>query len=245
MKLSDKKKIKLALKELYAAPEQQQKKEFLSSIRLSKRISGIQVVLAQLFYIRKLVWIFSAALAGMVIWFSRFVSMETMWLVSACIPFIAMIGVSENMRSVTYGMSELEMVSRFSIKSIIFARMTAIGMFHLILLLAINAVVVRSSGELDFFMSGVYLFVPYLMTTSVSMYVTRKLRKREVNYVCMGIAIIVAAVDFVLKSMMPLIGYEKESQGCWVFLFLVLIVCTMTEYLKIFFGWRKFYGAFG
>lgn len=229
MKHSDKKYIKSALKEIYAAPEPLKKREFLRDIK-PLRISNTEFIMLQILYIRKFVWIISAALIGMLAWLSGYVSVEILWPVTACMPFVAMIAVSENMRSNVYKMAELEMASRFSLKSIIFARMSAIGIFHLILLL-ILVVFTGINTDLNFFKVGVYLLVPYLMTTVVSMHVSRKLRGNEVNYVCMGIAIMVAAVDAVLQGMMPFIT-DSRCFKYWVMVLLVLIICTVVEYRK-------------
>jgi len=229
MKHSDRKYIKSAFKEIYAAPEPLRKSEFLRGIKPSG-ISNTQFIMSQILYIRKFVWILSVVLIGMLTWLSGYVSVEILWPVTASMPFVAMIAVSENMRSNTYKMTELEMASRFSLKSIIFARMTAIGIFHMILLL-ILAFFTGANAELDFFKVGVYLLVPYLMTAVISMHVSRKLRGNEVNYVCMGIATIVAAVDAVLQGMVPYIT-DGKCFKYWIMVLVVLTVCTVMEYRK-------------
>ncbi len=230
MKLSDKKYIKAALKEAYKAPEPAKKNEFLRDIRPSAASNTRFMLSQQILYIRKFVWILSAVLIGALIWLSKYVRVEVMWFITACMPFVAMIAVTENMRSNAYKMAELEMAARFSLKSVVFARMTIIGIFHMLLLLALVFFTGRNT-ELSFIRAGVYLLVPYLMTTVVSMQVARKLRGNEVNYVCMGIATIVAAVDALMQGMVPF-AVTNECFVYWVLVLAVLIVCTIIEYSK-------------
>ena len=52
---------------------------------------------------------------------------DVLWIISALIPFIAMSILTENARSGIYLMAELEMAARFSLKSVILARMEILG----------------------------------------------------------------------------------------------------------------------
>jgi len=230
VRLSDKKYIKAALKEVYEAPEPENRKAFFRNVRISRAGSTRFMLSQQILYMRKFVWILSVALIGVLVWLSRYVSVEIMWPITACMPFVAMIAVTENMRSNAYKMAELEMAARFSLKTVVFARMTILGGFHLLLLLVLVFFTGRNT-ELSFLKAGVYLLVPYLMTTVVSMHAARRLRGNEVNYVCMGIATIVAALDAVMQGMVPF-ALTDECFGYWVLLLVVLIVCTVIEYCK-------------
>ncbi len=229
MKLSEKKYIKAALKSAYEAPGPSRKQEFLRGIRVS-RVSNISFMLSQVSYIRKLVWVLSVVIIAFLIFLSKYASVDVLWPVTACMPFVAMIAVCENTRSNTYRMAELEMAARFSLKSIVFARMSIIGMLHLILL-CILALFTGKNAATSFFQTGVYLLVPYLMTTVISLHAARKLRSNEVNYVCMGIATIVSVLDAAVQGTFPLVT-SKEYFVYWALLLAVLVVFTIIEYSK-------------
>ena len=56
------------------------------------------------------------------------------------VPFLVMLSVTESMRSYRYGMEELELSARFSLKSIVMARMLMLGIGNLAVLIAIAGV---------------------------------------------------------------------------------------------------------
>lgn len=223
MKLSDKKNIKAALGEAFEVPAPERKREFLRSVKMP-RISNAAFMLSQVAYIRKLTWVLSVAIIAFLVFMSRYVSEDLLWAVTACMPFVAMIAVSEDMRANIYNMAELEMATRFSLKSVVFARMGIIGAFHFVLLLVLMLFAGHNTS-VSYAQTGVFLLVPYMLTAVVSLGVARRLRGAEVNYVCMGIAVIVCVLDISVQSMLPVIC-GGEYFIYWV-LFLVLLIAVM------------------
>ena len=229
MKLSDKKNIKAALGEAFEAPAPERKREFLRSVK-KPGISNASFMLSQVSYIRKLTWILSAAIFAVLIFMSRYVSADLLWTLTACMPFVAMIAVSENMRSNIYNMAELEMTTRFSLKSVVFARMAIIGAFHFVLLVVLM-IFAGHNASVSYAQMGVYLLVPYMMTAVISLGVARRLRGAEVNYVCMGIAVMVCVLNVAVQSMLPVIC-GGEYFVYWVLLLVLLIAVTAVECFK-------------
>jgi len=223
MKLSDKRNIKAALNEVFEAPAPERKREFLRSVR-KPGISNASFMLSQIPYIRKLTWILSAAIFAVLIFMSRYVSADFLWTLTAWMPFVAMIAISENMRSNAHNMAELEMTTRFSLKSVVFARMGIIGAFHFALLVVLMFFA-GHNASVSYAQVGVFLLVPYMMTAVISLGVARRLRGAEVNYVCMGIAVMVCVLNVMVQSMVPVIC-GGEYFVYWV-LFLVLLIAVM------------------
>ena len=112
--------------------------------------------------------------------------------ISAFVPFLALSVVAENSRSLRYGMEELELSSRFSLKAIVMARMGVIGLGNLMLLLILAAFVWRRSSLLT---AGVYLLLPYLLATFLNLMLVRKVSGKESIYSCLGITILASAAS--------------------------------------------------
>ncbi len=92
-------------------------------------------VLAQAAYIRKWVWVISVILLGALADIAARWPREALWVAAGMMPFLALTAMQEHLRSSMYNMTELELSTRFSVKSILLARMGLLGSFHLILLL--------------------------------------------------------------------------------------------------------------
>ena len=229
MKLCDKKNIKAALSEVFEAPAPERKREFLRSVR-KPRISNVSFMLSQIPYIRKLTWILSVVIFAVLIFMSRYVSEDLLWALTACMPFVAMIAVSENMRSNIYNMAELEMTTRFSLKSVVFARMGIIGAVHFTLLVVLMFFA-GHNASVSYAQVGVFLLVPYMMTAVISLGVARRLRGAEVNYVCMGIAVIVCVLNITVQSVVPVVCGE-EYFVYWVLLLVLLVAIMAVECFK-------------
>lgn len=88
-----------------------------------------------------------------------------------------------------YGMEELETASRFSRKSVLLARLCLIGTFHAVLLLALTLLLGGSQG-LSLGRTGAYLLAPYLLTAWGSLWLSRRLRGREVLYGATALAVL-------------------------------------------------------
>ena len=79
--------------------------------------------------------------------------------------------------------------SRFSRKSVLLARLCLIGTFHAVLLLALTLLLGGSQG-LSLGRTGAYLLAPYLLTAWGSLWLSRRLRGREVLYGATALAVL-------------------------------------------------------
>ena len=121
------------LKLAFEAPMPLKKRQFLRTIEPSG-MNMFEFLISQLGYIRKWIWgvsllIFSVSLIG-----SVFLSVEMLWIISAMTPLLALIIVAESGRSEYYTMAELELATRFSLRSVILARLTILGLENAVLL---------------------------------------------------------------------------------------------------------------
>ncbi|MDE7222847.1 MAG: hypothetical protein K2O34_03570, partial [Acetatifactor sp.] len=128
-----------------------------------------------------------------------------------------------------YNMTELELSTRFSVKSIVLARMGLLGSFHLLLLLLLLPFLV-TCGQKGIWQTGVYLLVPYLMTTFLSMAWVRRVRGRESLYLCLGVAVVVSSLQVVGSNAGD--WYRGQLLPWWLLALVLLLAGNIWEYYQ-------------
>ena len=223
--MSIKKQEKEMLKQVFAVPEPKRKKAFLRTLP-RQEASLWNLFLSQTAYIRKWVWAVSFLLFGSVVWLAQYTEQECIWVLSAVMPFGALLLILEFARSTAYGMAELEMTSWFSLRTVLLARMSMLGAAQLLGL--IPAAIVLGTQLLK---SGVYILVPYLLTAVLGFMVVRHLPGRENMYVCGCISGGVCALGPILRLYVPEL-YGAERVVWWLLAAVVLVAVLMREYGK-------------
>lgn len=221
--------MKRILEEAFSAPEPKRKKDFLKKTG-QPQISTFSFLLSQISYIRKRVWVVSVLIAVLAITSIHHVGQDCIWVTSAMMPFIALCAVTENARSAMYCMAELEMASRFSLKSVILARLGAIGLLHAVLFCTVVPFVGKNA-LLSFVQVGVYLLVPYLLTSVLGLAAVRKVRGKETIYICMGISVMVSYLNLLVREIIPGL-YEKKQFIWWCIFAICLFIKAWSEYKK-------------
>lgn len=219
------KREKELLEQAFSVPAPKKKRAFLHT--LPKQEAGLgALVLSQAAYIRKWVWAASLLVFGLVVFLAQYMELDIIWMLSAIMPFAALLIVMEFAKSSAYGMSELEMTSRFSLRTILMARMVMIGAVQLMgVLLTIpvaGPVILRS---------GVYLLVPYLLTAVLGLAAVRRLPGKEGMYVCGSISTLMCVICPLSEQFAPVL-YEAQNFVIWVLAAVVLMVCLGKEYRK-------------
>lgn len=232
-----KRELKKALIELYEAPIPQKKQAFLKQIR-EPGISNRQFFLLQAGYIGKWVWLVSVIIFLGALFCGYYAEKNVLWVISAMMPFLAVTLITENIRSELYGMSELEMSSRFSLKSVLFARMGIIGMVHLVILCFAVGFGGSQSGS-SLFCVGVYLLVPYLLTDVIGLWIVRKIHGKEAVYASFGVAVLIMLLPILDNCMFNTL-YQPGVFGWWVALLIVLCVRAVSEWKKRIDGTEEF-----
>lgn len=218
--------MKRALREAFEAPVPLEKERFLKRIPCAQ-INHVQFMLLQAAYIKKWVWVVSAVVFGIALREACFVGKDIVWGVSSMMPFLALSITTENARSAAYGMEELEMASRFSLRSVVLARLGILGVFHLFLLFLLASLSLPNSVH-TLLQTGVYLTVPYLLTTASGLAVTRRFHGKEAIYVCMGIAVGVSGIYMMADGSAAFL-YKTEYFPCWLATLIALIAVLSAE----------------
>ncbi|MDE7017451.1 MAG: hypothetical protein K2P65_07715 [Lachnospiraceae bacterium] len=221
---------KRELEKAFEAPKPMNKKAFLAQLPKAQ-IGYREFMFYQIAYMPKRVWLISASIFGISLYGAWFMQRSMIWAISAMMPFAALTVTTENARSAAYGMEELEMAARFSLRSIVLARLGVLGIFHLLLLILLVCVGNRDNAY-TLLQSGIYLTVPYLATTFFGLAVSRKVHGKEVIYICMGIAVTVSGFYGIAGRTIE-IAYQSAYFGWWLAAFFAFALGLASEYHKI------------
>ena len=171
----------------------------LSPMQSARSMNPVRVLAIEMHYIRTRVWVFSIlATAVMLITVSR-LGEDMILHIADMMPLLAGLGMIEVMRAGMHDMSELEAVTLISAKGALFARMTVIGLGHL-LAIAVTSAVLAGFGGYAAPETGLKLIIPYLITTIICMEVERTGFGRENTWSCMAVAVLVIVIREIIYS---------------------------------------------
>ena len=226
-----KKEMRQALERAFKAPKPLEKQHFLKAHKGKRYYIGMdEFILLQVGYIRKSTWMLSAVIFLLGITASLLMRPEIIWVLSASMPFLALTVISEWMRSVACGMLELEQATRFSLKSVLLARLGILGMVNFLIFL-FCLFLGRMQPDIELLKVLVCLATPYLATVFLGLWIVRKTGFRECEYVCPGIAAMVSACGLLIRLSAKTL-LRAEAVKWWGLLALVLAVLVIGEFYK-------------
>lgn len=228
------KKLKRGLKNLFTPPPPAGKKAFLKRFPYP-RLSFGEFFLHQVGYIRKRVWLVWGLCFGTLLlilptelW--RF--FPTFWVISALLPFLALLMVTELARSASCRMAELESACRYSLQHILLVRAAVLGSVNLLTLTAAAAFLARQPEAYGFLRLGLYLLTPYLLSCCGSLFVLNRFPGPESLYACGGVCGGVSLCCVLLSSPTKGVAYSAESLPVWGILLLACILATGIQVVK-------------
>lgn len=207
-------------------PDQREKARFLRTFP-QPHIRMPQFILTQVTYVRKWVLLFSVLLLAPALMCARRMDPNTLRLISSLLPFLGLLAVTENTRSVVYEMQEFEMSARFSLKSVVLARMSVLGLLDAFVICCLIPLCGIGS-DLSLLQTGIYLIVPYLLTVNISLYLTRCFHGSEALYGCMFTAVLVSVGSCGLHLFAEFI-YRFSYLHWWLLFAVFLIGKTVRE----------------
>ncbi len=213
-----------ALRAASPAPDPARKRAFLRSLPVPP-VSHTAFILGQAGYVRRSVWAVSLGVFALALAVGRTMPADGLWIGAALTPFAAMAAVTELGRPALYGMEELELASRFGLRSVTLARMGFIGLAHLVLLVLLAAL-----GGGDVLRRGTYLLVPYLLTDLLCLELSRRVRGKEALYACAGAAVLVAGLAAALHARWG--AYAPRNFRWWLLALGGTAALTGREYSK-------------
>lgn len=207
-----------ALRRAFAAPPPEGKSDFLS--RLPRREIGcLAFVTLQARYIRKWVWGLFAVVLAAAFAVGRSADGELLWCLSALTPFFATALTAELGRSARYGMKELEMATRFSLRAVLLGRMAVLGLSGLMALALLLAFLPAAGSVLQM---GLHLLVPYLLSALLGVEIVRRFWGPEGFYGTLAAGVMVSAAAMLAQ----LSRWEEPPLGWWLAAAVVLAAGT-------------------
>ena len=211
----------------FATPPPARKREFLRQFT-PPQTSLADVLLSQLGYIRAWVWVVSGTIYAAAALMLLAQSPYLLHMLSACAPLLALTIVTESSRSVRCGMAELELSTRFSLKTVVLARLIPLGCIHPLGLLLL------SFGFGRPFAAILYSIAPFLLTAFLGLSITRKYRSHEAQYACGGIAFTISLLTLFSHHLFAAL-YEGRHLIWWLLAVAVLAAATGKLYKTILF----------
>lgn len=208
------------LKQAFEAPEPVRKREFLRLLDYPK-MSVPAFLFSQMSYIRKWVWCVSFLVFIVAILGVAFVPNTVLWLLSALTPLLALTVVSESGRSERYKMAELELATRFSLRSVTFARLTILGLLNLLIFGIFLFLGVWNDTATPLAV-GLYIVTPFLFTSFTGLYIVRKFKGQEAMYICVSTSVGISVFLFSSHNIIPLL-YEEQCLILWMIVAIILL----------------------
>ena len=185
-------------KEAFAPPQPLHKEEFLRHAPIQP-VSTTDFILSQIRYIRRWVWGLDIVLLGLALSGAFLFRWEMLCELSAMMPVLALTMVTESGRSKRYGMAEFEQSARFSLKSVVLARLSILGIMNVLMFLCF-IFTCNASMDISPIRTGVYLLCPYLITVFLCLWASRRFRDEEVFYLCIGITVTVCLGVLIIRD---------------------------------------------
>lgn len=213
-------KWKEELKQAFDAPQPVRKREFLRQLDLP----GMPVysfLFSQIGYIRKWTWCISATVFILSVLGFAFLPDTVLWLISGLTPLLALTIISESGRSEHYQMAELEMATRFSLRSVTFARMAILGLMNFLILGVLLPIGLWSDTAAPF-AAALYIVTPFLLTAFTGLSIVRKRRGQEAMYACVGTSVGISVFLFLSHNVVPFL-YQERCITAWMITALALL----------------------
>ena len=214
------------MKEICRSGEPEDKGEFFRELRIQGLLHRRPVVMnhgeflaRQLCYIEKWVWVLSGMLMLFIVWVC---SRNTGNYPFALTPLLAVGILAETGRSYRWKMAELEHAARFSLRSIVLARMFLVGLIDTAGLLIVTFAV-RSYLTYSLIRVFLYMMVPYLLAAFLgSLYERKKRTDAGLGsiVICLLSSAVFAAAPIFMSSL-----YEESLTIIWAAAFILLICC--------------------
>lgn len=190
--------LKKELREAFTPPAPTGRDSFLATIPYPK-LTYPEFIMSQICYIRKRVWFISLLilLSGVgTVCIVPDSGMMPVWVISALIPFLALMTAAEISRSDIFGMSEIESACRFSLPQVIGARMIILGVCNFALIAA-AAAALGIFSPFGIAKSALYILTPYVLVNGISLGIFGRVRGQDGVFLSATVALAVSLAGMI------------------------------------------------
>ncbi len=214
------KRMKQQLREaMYVEVPRKGKQDFIETLR-PREIGWMDFLVQQIPYIHKSIWIWALCLLGITMTGIVGNTMDSQRLIESLIPLTASIVVAQGYRSYACQMNELELATRFSLRSVFFARMVVIGIVYGILWIVIS-LMVSAWMKTDWLLILLRILISYLFTNSLCLHIERSETGRKHKSLSLVIAMILSIGTFFFGTYS--IVMISVGTGAWMVLGLLVV----------------------
>ncbi len=215
-----KKRLKLALKKNFTPPPTRQMEHFINNISYPKAKFS-ELLISQIGFIRKRVWFLFALSVCFAFSYAQLGSVpeNIVSSISAILPLVSLGTIIEIYKSCAFCMEETELACKHNLSKITLMRLCILGTISFATLLLL----VAFAGKSDFgtLRNTVYIAVPYLLSSYVSLLIITKFRTKDTIYVCAAASIAVGIFILIARNSYVYI-YNIDFAHFWIVAFLAL-----------------------
>ncbi len=228
------KKLKLALKQSFTPPASQNREKFANSISYPQATFN-EVFLSQIRFIRKRVWVMFALCVCSAFFYINTVPIKSdiISVVSAILPLFVLCTTSEFFKSCSYNMEEMELACKYNLAKITLMRLGILGAASFVMLVLF--ICFANNNNFGVFRNAMYLTVPYLFSSYVSLLIVSKYHAKETTYVVAGVCGSVSFFMFLSNTSYAMI-YHAAFTYLWGLAFAtlaVLLALTLIKFTKL------------
>ena len=187
-----------ALRRAFEPPAPREKRSFLRGLPRKRRMFG-GLLWFQIRYIHAASWGCSGLVLAAALYLGGAGQEIGLWWLSALTPFLSMALVTEMCRSAAYGMEELELATRYSLRTVVCGRLVLLGVFDLVVLLALLLWLPQPDSYLCL---GMRLLLPYLASALLSLRLVRRFRGVEGYAAALAAACLVGSAAWIANLWM-------------------------------------------
>lgn len=197
------------------------------------KTSYIEFVFSQILYVKSNLWFMQIAilvfcLTG-ILYFDK-----DLWIVawvSAMLPLFMLCGMLEVSKSFIDNVVELELVTKYTLRQVMVARILIVGVLSFLLL---SIVFVSSGIKMDHFsfLVLVYMSVPFLTTIFLCAFITNRMSDWNSKFMSTAIGVSIAAIAGSFAFYYPQI-YKESMRKYWYVMVLFLSAAIIAETLRI------------
>lgn len=222
--------IKQQLKNAYALPESLDEKRFIRKYEI--RSLQLMEIIKQEFRYMGMQSIISGMMFTILMWaIAKTENIDLIWVVASMIPICAMVPMILLSRSERYGMNELEVSSRFSLRFIRLVRMFIVGIITVGLFIALGIIF-----RVLFILSGtdyLIMFVfPYLISDLGAMIVTRKWHRKDNVIGIFAVCIFCSIAPLAIREIKIAIQLPNMFIGVGIIALAALVIRECVLYVK-------------
>ncbi len=203
-------------------PSPARKRDFILHLEPSGT-SFLVALLTQLGYIRLRLWISSLLfiIIAFLVTFFLGASKNSIYMLSALLPFISLTAIGELMKSSGYQMEELEMSCRYNLSHVMLMRMIIIGITYCLLLGLSLLLSTYISGHL-LTPNTLYVITPFLLTNTLTLWISQGSRRQDTGYICGVIASFISLASLYIPTRLPML-YTPSMTPVWLVTCLILM----------------------